>query len=44
MRSPRAVNLDARFDFYGEVEEKNCLSQSEKACCAQACQACEEGS
>ena len=36
MRSPRAVNLGARFDFYAEVEEKSCLSQSEKACCAQA--------
>ncbi len=27
-RSPRAVNLGARFDFYGEVEEK---SRSHKA-------------
>jgi hypothetical protein len=43
-RSLRAVNLGARFDFYGEVEEKSRPSQSEKACCAQACQPGQEGS
>ena len=31
MRSPRAANLGARFDFYGKAEEKNCLSQGEEA-------------
>jgi len=34
MRSPRAVNFGARFDFYGEVEEKSLHSQGEEACCA----------
>src|SRR6266480_1031376 len=33
----------ARFDFYGEVEEKSLHSQVKKTCCPQACQAREEG-
>jgi len=43
MRSPRAANYGARFDFYGEAKEKSRPSQGEKTCCPEGCQAREKG-